>query len=72
MNVLKRNMKNNETYTVELNRQELVLLGHLVLSQKLYNTSYEPLKNLCDKIDGICQNFYINLQKNNVDEIPGE
>ena len=65
-------MKNNETYTVELNRQELVLLGHLVLSQKLYNTSYEPLKNLCDKIDGICQNFYINLHKNNVDEIPGE
>ena len=65
-------MKNNETYTVELNRQELVLLGHLVLSQKLYNTSYETLKNLCDKIDGICQNFYINLQKNNVDEIPGE
>ena len=65
-------MKNNETYTLELNRHELVLLGHLVLSQKLYNTSYEPLKNLCDKIDYICQNFYVNLQKNYIDEIPGE
>jgi len=51
-------MENNK-YILELSRHELVMLGHLVLSQKLYNSSYEPLQNLCEKIDELCKNYYV-------------
>lgn len=44
-----------EKYVLELDRKEAVMLGALVLGQKLYKTSYEPLKGLCNKIDNICK-----------------
>ena len=44
-----------EKYVLELDRKEVVMLGALVLNQKLYKTSYEPLKGLCHKIDSICK-----------------
>ena len=64
-------MENNK-YILELSRHELVMLGHLVLNQKLYNSSYEPLQNLCEKIDGLCKNYYVTRNKDKQDEIPGE
>ena len=44
-----------EKFVLELDRKEAVMLGALVLNQKLYKTSYEPLKGLCNKIDSICK-----------------
>lgn len=64
-------MENNK-YILELSRHELVMLGHLVLSQKLYNSSYEPLQILCEKIDGLCKNYYVTRYKDKQDEVPGK
>lgn len=61
-----------EKYILELDRKEAVMLGALVLNQKLYKTSYEPLKGLCHKIDTICKEVNKNREKNNIYEIPGE
>jgi hypothetical protein len=44
-----------EKFILELDRKEAVMLGALVLNQKLYKTSYGPLKGLCEKIDNICK-----------------
>ena len=44
-----------EKYVLELDRKEAVMLGALVRNKKLYKTSYEPLKGLCEKIDNICK-----------------
>lgn len=64
-------MENNK-YILELSRHELVMLGHLILSQKLYNSSYEPLRNLCEKIDGLCKDYYVTRGKDKQDEVPGK
>ena len=52
-----------EKYVLELDRKEAVMLGALVLGQKLYKTSYEPLKGLCNKIDNICKE--VNQEREN-------
>lgn len=44
-----------EKFILELDRKEAVMLGALVLNQKLYKTSYDPLKGLCEKIGNICK-----------------
>ena len=41
-------------YILELTRKEVVMLGQIVFTQQLYQTSYEPLRKLCNKIDNIC------------------
>lgn len=46
-----------EKYILELDRKEAVMLGAIVLHQKLYKTSYEPLKGLCNKVDSICKDI---------------
>lgn len=62
------NTKDSENYVLELTRQETVLLGHIILSGKLYCTSYEPLSALCGKIDNLCKEVYKAKKNNN--EIP--
>jgi hypothetical protein len=54
-----------EKYILELDRKEVVMLGALVLNQKLYKTSYESLKGLCNKIDRICK----EVNKNRKNEL---
>ena len=50
-----------EKYILELDRKEAVMIGAIILKQKLYTTSYEPLKGLCQKVDTICK----EINKNN-------
>ena len=50
-----------EKYILELDRKEVVMLGAIILKQRLYTTSYEPLKGLCQKVDIICK----EVNKNN-------
>ena len=49
--------KSEEKYILELSRAQVALLGHLVISQHLYQSTYEPLQELCKKIDIICKNL---------------
>ena len=46
-----------EKYVLELSRAQVALLGHLVISQHLYQSSYEPLQELCKKIDTMCKSL---------------
>lgn len=52
-----------EKYILELDRKEVIMLGSIVLSQKFYKSSYEPLKELCKKIDTICVEADKNRKK---------
>ena len=59
-----------EKYILELDRKEVVMLGAIIVKDKLYTTSYEPLKELCDKIDGICKQ--VNKNRKNENNQTGE
>lgn len=54
-----------EKYILELDRKEAVMLGAIILKQKLYTTSYEPLKGLCQKVDTICKEVNKNTNYEN-------
>lgn len=47
-----------DKYILELDRKEALMLGKIILMQRLYRSSYDPLQDLCHKVDNIC--FEIN------------
>lgn len=46
-------MNKNNTYILEVSEEEVVMLYDLIMHNNLYQSSYEPLKDLVRKINVI-------------------